>query len=46
MSKNFLNPYERTNPYKVGDKVTSKLAFKGTSNSRRVHTEAYDPIED
>lgn len=46
MSKNFLNPYERSNPYKVADKTTTKLAFKGASNNRRVQTEAYDPADD
>ena len=38
MSKKFLSPYERPNPYKVADKTTSKLTFKGASNNRRVHT--------
>lgn len=42
MSKNIINPYQRTNPYKFAEKPSSKLSFKGNSNNRRVQTEAFD----
>ena len=45
MSKNSGSTYDRP-AYNLYDKLSSKFAFKGSSNSRRIHTEPYDPLDD
>lgn len=46
MNKNIPSSNDKPNTYKIADKASSKLTFKGVSSGRRIHTEAYDPIEE
>ena len=46
MNKNPVTSYERQNPYKIVERVSPKLAFKPSSNARRIQTEAYDPMDE